>query len=145
MAELSRHLDRGDIVVLLSGSPQPIVDLLCRQLGAAWGLGTECDVVHGRYTAAPATRHPFHDDKVALLSLICEKYEVAAKDVSAYADSRFDIPLLESVGHPAAVCPDKRLAAWAMANNSRIIQNNSKKIELPNDIGTEAGRQTNGH
>lgn len=145
VAELSRHLERGDTVVLLSGSPQPIVDLLCGEFGAAEGLGTQCDVVHGRYTAAPATRHPFFDDKVALLSSICEKYDVAAQDVSAYADSRFDIPLLASVGHPAAVCPDKRLAEWAAANNSRIIQNNSQKIELQNNIdaGTEAGRQAN--
>ncbi|HET6629224.1 MAG TPA: HAD-IB family phosphatase [Woeseiaceae bacterium] len=145
VAELSRHLERGDTVVLLSGSPQPIVDLLCRRFGAAEGLGTQCDVVHGRYTAAPATRHPFFDDKVALLSRICEKYDVAAKDVSAYADSRFDIPLLASVGHPAAVCPDRGLAEWATANNSRIIQNNSQKIELQNNIdaGSEAGRQTN--
>lgn len=145
VAELRRHLERGDIVVLLSGSPQAIIDLLSLQFGVAEGLGTQCDVAHGRYTAAPATRHPFFDDKVALLSRICEKYGVAEKDVSAYADSRFDIPLLSRVGHPAAVCPDKRLAAWARANNSRTIQNNSRKIELQNDIdaGAGAGRQTN--
>lgn len=145
LVELRRHQEQGDAVVLLSGSLQPIVDLLCRQFGTDEGLGTECDVVHGRYTAAPATRHPFHEDKVALLSLICEKYDVAAKDVTAYADSRFDIPLLSRVGHPAAVCPDRRLAEWAMANNSRIIENNSRKIELQENIkaGSEAGRQTN--
>lgn len=145
VAELRRHLERGDTVVLLSGSPQPIVDLLSRQFGVAEGLGTQCDVVHGRYTAAPATRHPFFDDKVALLSRICEQYGVAEKDVHAYADSRFDIPLLSRVGHPAAVCPDRRLAEWAMANNSRIIQNNSRRIELQNNIdaGAEAGRPGN--
>lgn len=145
LAELRRHQEQGDAVVLLSGSPQPIVDLLCRQFGADEGLGTQCDVVHGRYTAAPATRHPFYDDKVALLSRICEKYDVVAKDVTAYADSRFDIPLLSRVGHPVAVCPDKRLAEWAAANNSRIIENNSRKLELQHNIkaGSEAGRQTN--
>ncbi len=145
VTELHRHLERGDVVVLLSGSPQPIVDLLSRRFGAAEGLGTQCDVVHGRYTAAPATRHPFFDDKVALFSRICEKYGVAAKDVYAYADSRFDIPLLSRVGHPAAVCPDKPLAAWARANNSRTIQNGSRTIELHNNIdaGARAGRQTN--
>jgi HAD superfamily phosphoserine phosphatase-like hydrolase len=145
VAELHGHQERGDAVVLLSGSPQPIVDLLCRRFGAVEGLGTQCDVVHGRYTASPATRHPFFDDKVALLPVICEKYDVAVEHVSAYADSRFDIPLLSRVGYPVAVCPDRRLAEWAAANNSRIIQNNSRELELHNDIeaGTEAGRQTN--
>ncbi len=145
VAELRRHLERGDTVVLLSGSPQPIVDLLCRQFGANQGLGTRCEVVQGRYTARPATCHPFFDEKVALLSRICEEYGVARKDVSAYADSRFDIPLLSRVGHPAAVCPDKRLARWATANNSRIIQNDSRTLELQNNIdaGARAGRQAN--
>jgi HAD superfamily phosphoserine phosphatase-like hydrolase len=134
LAELRRHQQQGDVVVLLSGSLQPIVDLLCRRFGADEGLGTKCDVVHGRYTAAPAARHPFHDDKVALLTLICEKYDVAESDVSAYADSGFDIPLLSRVGHPAAVCPDRRLAGWAKDNNSRIIQKNSRTIEQEENI-----------
>src|SRR5690606_27642096 len=107
VAELDRHKARGDTVVLLSGSLQPIVELLCRRFGADEGIGTQCDVVHGRYTAAPAVRHPFHHEKVALLATLCEKYATSATDVAAYADSTFDIPLLSSVGHPAAVCPDR--------------------------------------
>lgn len=128
LAELRRHKEQGDVVVLLSGSLQPIVDLLCRLVGADEAIGTECDVVHGHYTAAPATRHPFHDEKVALLPSICEKYAVTEDEVGAYADSSFDIPLLSRVGHPTAVCPDRGLAAWARENNSRIIENNTRTI-----------------
>lgn len=128
VAELRRHQALGDTVVLLSGSLQPIVDLLCRRFGVDEGLGTQCDVAHGRYTAAPASRHPFHDEKVALLAVLCDKYATSANDVAAYADSSFDIPLLSSVGHPAAVCPDRGLAAWASKNDSRIIDNNTQTI-----------------
>lgn len=125
LAELRRHKEQGDAIVLLSGSLQPIVELLCRRFGADEGIGTQCDAAHGRYTAAPALRHPFYDEKVALLSAICEKYAASEQDVSAYADSAFDIPLLSRVGQPAAVCPDRGLAAWARANNSRVIEKNT--------------------
>ncbi|HEX7063349.1 MAG TPA: HAD-IB family phosphatase [Woeseiaceae bacterium] len=128
VAELRRHKECGDTVVLLSGGLQPIVDLLCHRFGADEGIGTKCDVVHGRYTAAPALRHPFYDGKVAILSAICEKYRASAHDVSAYADSAFDIPLLSRVGHPAAVCPDRGLAEWARQNAGRIIENNTATI-----------------
>jgi hypothetical protein len=49
------------------------------------------------------------------------------------------------VGHPVAVCPDRRLAEWAKAHSSRIIDNNSREIELQENIkaGGEAGSQTN--
>lgn len=128
VAELRRHKERGDAVVLLSGSLQPIVELLSRRFGADEGIGTQCDVAHGRYTASPATRHPFYDEKVALLASLCEKYRASADDVAAYADSTFDIPLLSKVGQPAAVCPDRGLAAWAREHGSRIIDNNTQTI-----------------
>lgn len=121
LGQLRRHQEEGDIVVLLSGSLQPIVDLLCLRFGADEGIGTDCRIVGGRYTAAPSIRHPFYDDKVELLASICEKYNVTPSNVSAYADSGFDIPLLSRVGCPVAVCPDRQLAGWAKANNSRII------------------------
>jgi phosphoserine phosphatase len=122
LAELKRHQQNGDIVVLLSGSLQPIVEHLRRRFDAEVGLGTHCETVQGRYTAVPPARHPFYEDKAGLLTSICKRYEVAAEDVSAYADSGFDIPLLASVGDPAAVCPDRRLAEWAKVHNCRIIE-----------------------
>ena len=63
-----------------------------------------------------------------MLRSICEKYKVAETDIVAYADSTFDIPLLSGVGHPVAVCPDRGLATWARANNSRTIENNRPTI-----------------
>lgn len=122
LAELRRHQENGDIVVLLSGSLQPIVDLLRRRFGVDEGLGTHCQSVQGRYTSVPPTRHPFYEDKADLLMSICDQYHIAASEVSAYADSVFDIPLLTRVGQPTAVYPDRRLAEWAKMNNCRIIE-----------------------
>ncbi|MGH8194614.1 MAG: HAD family hydrolase [Woeseiaceae bacterium] len=122
LAELRRHQESGDVVILLSGSLQPIVEYLRKRFAAEMGLGTHCETVQGRYTAVPPARHPFYEDKSDMLISICKRYDVAANEVSAYADSGFDIPLLASVGDPVAVRPDRRLAEWAKANNCRIIE-----------------------
>lgn len=122
LAELRRHRQNGDIVLLLSGTLQPIAESLSGRFGANGSVGTECQVKQGRFTALPPLQHPFFDEKADLLSSICETYRIAAEEIYAYADSRFDIPLLRKVGHPVVVCPDPRLAGWAKANNHRILQ-----------------------
>jgi HAD superfamily phosphoserine phosphatase-like hydrolase len=121
LAELEMHKHRGDVVVLLSGTLQPIVECLSARIGAHGSLGTECLVERGRFTAAPPSRHPFHDEKADLLTCICETYRIAADDVYAYADSGFDIPLLSRVGYPVAVYPDGKLQAWAASNSHRAL------------------------
>lgn len=121
LAELRRHKENGDIVVLLSGTLQPIVEVLGRRLGADVGLGAEACIVEHRYTAAPPSRHPFYHEKAEMLDAISENYRIATRQISAYADSRFDIPMLSRVGEPTAVCPDPALAEWATANEHRIV------------------------
>jgi HAD superfamily hydrolase (TIGR01490 family) len=120
--ELRGHRARGDAVVLLSGTLQPIIDALAVRVGADVAVGTICDCRDGRYTGSPPPSHPFYHAKAELLDEICSRHGAQASDVVAYADSRFDIPLLERVGEPVAVGPDRALAAWARARGCRIIQ-----------------------
>lgn len=122
LAELRLHKKNGDFVVLLSGTLQPIVESLCGRFGADGSFGTECRVEQGFFTASPPGQHPFYDEKADMLSSICETYRIAAGEVYAYADSGFDIPFMGKVGYPVAVCPDRKLARWAKANNCRILK-----------------------
>ena len=128
LAELRRHRKNGDIVILLSGTLQPIAESLCSRFGADGSLGTECHVEQQRFTASPPLQHPFYDEKADMLSSICETYRIAAGEIYAYADSRFDIPLLRKIGYPVAVCPDRALAEWARANNHRILPNRRNTV-----------------
>lgn len=121
-SEFERHRNAGDRVVLLSGTLQPIVRSLGDRLGADGAIGTECRVEKGVFTALPPWQHPFHDEKAAMLPSICETYRIAAEEVCAYADSRFDKPFLSKVGCPVAVRPDRGLAEWARSNNHRILE-----------------------
>jgi HAD superfamily hydrolase (TIGR01490 family) len=122
LAELRRHKESGHVIVLLSGSLQPIVERVAGRFGANGAFGTECRVEQGLFTAAPPAQHPFFDEKAGMLMSICETHRIAAAEVCAYADSGFDIPMLRKVGHPTAVCPDRKLAQWARSNNHRILK-----------------------
>ena len=127
---LRGHRERGESVVLMSGTLQPIIDALAAHVGADAAIGTlahteahtDAPSEGRRYTGQPPQRHPFYHAKADLLNDICEAHGVTAADVAAYADSRFDIPLLERVGEPVAVGPDRALDAWARERGCRFIE-----------------------
>lgn len=126
--ELRAHRRQGVAVVLMSGTLQPIIDALAGRIGADSAIGTTCDLEAGRYTGKPL-RHPFYHAKSDLLDGICRAHGVPPDGVVAYADSRFDIPLLERVGEPVAVGPDRVLAAWAQKHSCRVIDYQSRPTE----------------
>lgn len=122
LQELRGHRERGEVVVLMSGTLQPIIDALAARVGADQAIGTACHAEDGRYTGKPPLRHPFYHAKAELLETVLGTHGATPREVVAYADSSFDIPLLERVGEPVAVGPDRRLAAWARARNCRVLE-----------------------
>lgn len=122
LAELRGHVERGDTVILMSGTLQPIIDALASRVGATSAIGTICHLLDGHYSGKPPLRHPFYGTKAQLLGEVRSDYGIGADAVAAYGDSRFDIPLFELVGTPVAVGPDHILAKWADAHACRIIE-----------------------
>lgn len=127
VARLRRHRAEGDIVILLSGTLQPIAEELARRLDAREAIGSLCVVKNGRLTARPPARHPFGEEKWTLLERICERHGVAASAVVAYGDSRWDLPLLERVGTPVAVRPDGELQTIAAARGWEVLPDGAGK------------------
>ena len=118
-------------MVLLSGTLQPIIDALAARVGADSAIGTICDGKNGRFSGKPPSRHPFYHAKADLLGDICASHGATAREVVAYADSRFDIPLLERVGEAIVVGPDRALAKWAGDHGCRIIESRSSQPKDP--------------
>lgn len=116
-ARLRRHQENGDTVVLLSGTPQFIAEAIARALGVAQVIGSDCVVERGRFRARPPRRHPFREEKLALVAALLRGHEATV----AYADSNYDLPLLAAAGTAVAVRPDETLAAHAAAAGWEII------------------------
>lgn len=115
IALLREHQAQGERLILLSGAFQPLLEIIGERLGADVNLGTRPAQKDGRYTGQALEPVCQGRGKAARLrSYLAEEggdIDLAAS--SAYADSIFDLPVLEMVGRPVAVYPDAELAALA--------------------------------
>lgn len=107
---IEQHRARGEEVFIVSATLQEIVDAIAADLGFDGALGTICEVKDGVYTGH-ALRALHAENKATWVSAL--GYDLA--ECTAYTDSHTDLPLLEVVGHPVAVNPDRRLRHIAAA------------------------------
>ncbi|HEY72687.1 MAG: hypothetical protein B6I35_01640 [Anaerolineaceae bacterium 4572_32.2] len=112
---LRGHQARGERVILLSGTFQPLLDVIGERLGVDVSLGTRPELRDGRYTGRALEPICQGSGKATRLRAYLNKagssIDLAAS--SAYADSIFDLSVLEMVGCPIAVYPDQELAMLA--------------------------------
>jgi HAD superfamily hydrolase (TIGR01490 family) len=117
---LDCHLSAGDFCVILSASPQELVEGLAAALGAHRAVGTRAEVEGGCYTGALDGPFCYGPGKLARL-----RSELGALDLdraAAYADSCSDLPLLAACGRPVAVNPDRRLRSAARDEGWPVIE-----------------------
>lgn len=118
---LKMHQNRGDIVVILSGTLDPIARALGERLGVAHVWGTQCAQRDGAYAAQPPDLHPYAGAKLSLGRLIARTLDCGLDQAYAYGDSGHDLTLMAAVGHPIAVRPDPKLARAAHTYGWEII------------------------
>jgi HAD superfamily hydrolase (TIGR01490 family) len=128
---LQRHLRRGDTVVLLSGTLEPIARALAAALQVEHVRATVCRERHGRYLGGPPEVHPFGAAKLEIAALFAAENGFALREASAYGDSRHDLDLLQAVGYPVAVMPDRPLLETARGNRWDIIRKRNAPHVLP--------------
>lgn len=116
---LQRHLDAGHFCVILSASPQELVEVVSAALGLHRAVGTCAAVVEGRFTGG--LDGPFCYGAGKLERLRQALGEVDLGEAWAYADSASDLPLLAACAHPVAVNPDRTLRRAARTNRWPIL------------------------
>ncbi|MGH7563153.1 MAG: HAD family hydrolase [Gemmatimonadota bacterium] len=113
-ARVSEHRRKGHRVVLVSGSVEAIVRPLAESLEVRDVLAPRLEVSDGRLTGAlegPTLAGP---RKAGAVIDFAEAHGIDLGASFGYADSLDDLPLLEAVGRPAAVNPDRRLLEAAL-------------------------------
>lgn len=121
VARLHAHMEAGDRVFLLSGTPQFIVDPLVRALDADGGYGALAATRDGVFRALTPPRHPYGPTKVAIAGDIAEATGLPLDSAIAYGDSISDAYLFRAVGHSVAVMPDRRLRAMAIGEGWELL------------------------
>jgi HAD superfamily hydrolase (TIGR01490 family) len=102
------HQAAGEEVWLLSAATQFVVRPVAEFLGVACRF-TELEVVDGRITGYVAGEACYGAGKVTWAERIAKERGAVLADCAFYTDSITDRPLLERVGRPVAVNPDRRL------------------------------------
>jgi len=118
---IQQHKSAGQDVVLVSSSGEEVVGPIGAMVGADYVLATRMVVSDdGKYTGE-IERYVYGPEKAeAVRELAAERgYDLAAS--YAYSDSITDLPLLEEVGHPTAVNPDRALRKIAVERGWPIL------------------------
>jgi len=121
VSRLQAHLLAGDQVVLLTGTLDFIARPLAQALNIAEVSATLCVARDGCYRLRTPSQHPFGASKAELAQGICHRLGLPLAAAAAYADSYYDLPLLERIAEPVAVRPDPRLRQIAMQRGWEII------------------------
>ena len=107
------HLDAGRKIFLVSSSPMEIVAHLAEYLGIDECIASRSRVDDdGRFTGE-LEFYAYGPYKAAAIQAAAERDGIDLARCYAYSDSVTDTPMLELVGHPVAVNPDRELARLA--------------------------------
>jgi HAD superfamily hydrolase (TIGR01490 family) len=102
------HRALGRRVFIVSSSPEEVVRPLSRHLGEVGIVATRARVIDGVYTGE-LEFYCYGENKARAIRELAEGEGIDMAGSFAYSDSMTDLPMLESVGHPVAVNPDRDL------------------------------------
>lgn len=124
-ALLDMHEAAGRDVYIVSASPVEIVGELARALGIEGGLGTVSEIVDGRYTGRLDGPFMYGEGKAEKIRTIAEERGYDLQSCYAYSDSGSDLPMMQVVGNPVAVNPDRALQSVAHHRGWPIVEFNA--------------------
>ena len=119
---IREHQNRGDLIVLVTGSLDFIIQPLADYLQADAALTVQLEEAHGQFTGELTTPPLSEAEKVRAIQTVVERYNVDLDASYAYGDSRADLPMLECVGNPIVVNPSKGLRQVAIESGWEISE-----------------------
>lgn len=105
---IEEHHLAGRDVVVVSASGTEVVEPIGAMLGADRVVATRLAVEEGKYTGE-IDYYAYAEEKARAIEELAETHGYELADCYAYSDSITDVHMLEVVGHPHVVNPDKEL------------------------------------
>ena len=115
------HHAAGRDVVIVSASGAEIVEPIGHMLGADHAIGTRMEIKDGKYTGE-IELYAYAENKAIAVRELAEREGYDLPSCFAYSDSVTDVPMLELVGHPYVVNPDRQLRREATARGWPMLQ-----------------------
>ena len=118
---MEEHREAGRDVVVVSASGTEVVEPIGEMLGADDVIASRLEIVDGKYTGE-IDYYAYAEEKARAIAEMAAERGYDLEDCFAYSDSITDAPMLDVVGHPHAVNPDKELRRLAAAKGWPVLQ-----------------------
>jgi len=119
---IRQHQAAGDRVFIVSASPVEIVEPLAAHLGITDVIASRARTDDdGRYTGE-LDFYSYGPFKAEAMAGVAASDGIDLRRSYAYSDSVTDLPMLEAVGHPTAVNPDRDLARVAAERGWDVLR-----------------------
>jgi len=121
LEKVEEHRRAGHVVALLTGGTHYLNDLIAADLGLDHVLASRLEVVDGKFTGKPSGTLCYGAGKISHAEEFAAAQSIDLEASYFYTDSITDLPMLQRVGHPIAVCPDPRLRREARGRGWTIL------------------------
>jgi HAD superfamily hydrolase (TIGR01490 family) len=119
---VERAKKAGHRVVLISGSPDFLLERLAKRIGADEVIGNRLEIRDGRATGKIKRPLVAGPEKARIIRNHARDHGFDLDRCAAYSDSMSDVPMLSVVGRPAVVNPDFRLRMLAKTHRWPIVE-----------------------
>jgi putative phosphoserine phosphatase/1-acylglycerol-3-phosphate O-acyltransferase len=133
-ALVQAHQRKGHTVAIVSAATRYQVEPLARDLGIAHVLCTQLEVKHGAFTGDVVRPTCYGEGKALFARRLARRHRVRLKQSYFYTDSDEDLPLLELVGKPRPLNPNRRLTEIATARGWPLRRFHSRGTPSAADI-----------
>lgn len=137
---IAAHHAAGRQVVIVSSSGAEVVEPIGALLGVDRVIATRMDIRDGRYTGQ-VEDYVHGTRKADAVRALAAEAAISLEESFAYSDSSTDVPMLETVGHPHAVNPDRALRRIATERGWPVL-NFARPVPLRRRLPLRRGRRS---
>ncbi|MEI8056573.1 MAG: HAD-IB family hydrolase [Actinomycetes bacterium] len=117
---IAEHRAAGRAVIIISSSGTEVVEPIGERLGVDRAIGTQIEIVNGKYTGE-IVFYAYGEGKAEAMRALAVENDYDLSTCYAYSDSITDLPMLDAVGHPVCVNPDSGLRKIAVEREWPIL------------------------
>jgi len=120
--EIRKHRDMGARTVILSASTRFVCEPVCKHLEMDAVLCTGLGIENGIFTGALEGPYIFGEQKYLSALAYCSEQGFDMTQCYYYGDAFTDRHVMEAVGNPICVTPDRKLKEYARDKSWKIVQ-----------------------
>jgi HAD superfamily hydrolase (TIGR01490 family) len=124
--KINEHKNKNDLIVLLSAAPEIITSKIVKYIKADFSINSIIEIQNG-IISGNLKKICFAENKYEYFMNFCKEKKINLNKSYFYTDSYTDLKVLNCIGFPNVVNPDKKLKKIAKEKGWNIIRPQNEK------------------